>query len=102
MVLYINHNHDVPITFSSVSRDLLGAIGEREFYIQLFNDDLDTVAQNVSVFKNIDIENIEIYETADRTNLISTYNLKTGKLESVHELLNSDGTGRELSIRIKY
>ena len=102
MVLYINHNHDVPIAFSSISRDLLGAVGEREFYIQLFNDDIDTVAKNMNTFKNVDIKNIEIYETVDRANLISAYNLEVGKLESIHELLNSNGTGRELSIRIKY
>ena len=103
MVLYLNKNYEHPIAFTSLSKDILGHVGEREFYVQFFNKDHTNIISSLTQFQNKAITVIEVYKDLDRKNLINTYNFDpAARLDSVHEILTSDDQIYELSIRIKY
>lgn len=103
MVLYLNKNYEQPVSFTSLSKDILGPVGEREFYVQLFNKDNADVIAAITSFQDKAITIIEVYNDLDRQTLINTYNFEpVARLDSVHEILNTDGQNYELSIRIKY
>ena len=103
MFLVINDNYDNTIEVQGISREMIpNAAGKKEFFIRVIaNDQVNEALEYCASFVSQDINSIKLYsKDNDEDSLISTYDNITGRVNSIHEVVENNS--QEITVIIDY